>query len=462
MRPQGTRRTRSRVLTLAASVLLLAGCASTIAGNATPDPAQVPPPGKPLGYQPSSFSITYADNDSADQVARDALDDIITYYKSFYNDVFGHDFTPPAHYYSIEPGSGDASGCMDGPNDESVVDNAFYCPSGDEVTYYRPLLDRYDDQYSDVLVGLVLAHEMGHAIQAREGIYDVRSIVAETQADCFAGTWARSVADKKDVHFKFDPADLDETLQVWAIELRSDVGSDPNGDTQHGSAFDRVSALQEGYEDGPTACRDNFNDNRLFTSIKFDEDNVSSDGLGNASYQETINSANTVFNEYFANSLSSFNVSWSDPKLLVGGSGDSSCPADRVLSYCAANNSVVISDEDALRKVHDDYGDYAQMTALGLAYGMAAIVQLKYSESDPRAITAAACLTGALSGELIDSSNAYKLVLSPGDFDEATVLLLFAGADNDLIDTGTVSAFDRMDAFRNGVNGGVGSCGISA
>ena len=242
-----------RAAVLAAIAILLAGCTTTIAGRAAPDADSLPPVGKPVGYQPSDFPIEFAEPDGADQIARDALDDIVSFYSSWYPDVFGHEFRPLAGgYFSIGPGDGNKSGCMETPDDPIIEENAFYCPGPDEIAYWRPLLQRFADEYSDMQVGLVLAHELGHAIQAREGVFDVRSIVAETQADCFAGVWAASVARGENPHFAYDPANLDETLLAWALELPSEVGSDPDAQGQHGSAFDRVSALQEGYEQGPT------------------------------------------------------------------------------------------------------------------------------------------------------------------------------------------------------------------
>lgn len=458
-----TRRRRpATALAVGVCAVLLAGCANGIAGVASADPEAVPPAGKPLGYSPSDFDIKYAKSDGADQIARDALDDIIGYYSSFYPDVFGHDFKPPqGGYFSIAPGEGQQSGCMESPDDKTIIDNAFYCSYADEVAYSRPLLDRFASEYSDMQVGLVLAHELGHAIQAREGTFDVRSIVAETQADCFAGTWARSVADGKDPHFKYNPANMDQTLLAWAIELPSEVGSDPNAKGQHGSAFDRVSAMQEGYEQGPTACRDNFGDSRVFTQAEFSKDDLATANPGNASFDDALRYAQTAFGLFYSAKFAEIGGKWTTPKLIFGGSGETSCTSAEIVSYCQANNTVVISDRDALTKVHDKYGDFAMMTAMGLAYGTAAIVELGYSATDPNAMPAASCLTGAVASGLAQPKNAYEVQLSPGDFDEATVMLLSAGPGNDVVDTGGISAFDRMDAFRNGVNGGVSSCGVS-
>ncbi len=459
------RRGAGRLIVLGVAAVLLAGCANTIAGLGTADPLAIPPEGKPLGYTPSDFEIKYAEADGPDQIVRDSLDDIIKYYKSFFPDVFGKDFQPPkGGYFSIQPGEKHASGCMDGPDDPTIVDNAFYCSFADEVAYYRPLIDRYASQYSDMQVGLVLAHEMGHAIQAREGLLGERSIVKETQADCFAGTWARAVKDGLAPHFKYNEANMDKTLLAWALELPDEVGSDPNQRGAHGSAFDRVSAMQEGYQQGPKACRDNFNDSRVFTSAQFDTDpagNASDDGQGNATYENSVLLAQRVFDVFYAAKFPDLGGTWANPPVLVGGSGDPTCTSQKVVSYCQANNSVVISNEQALRDVHDRFGDYAVVTALGFAYGDAALTQLGYSLTDPQAVSAVSCLTGALSGDLAaNGATVYQATLSPGDFDEATVMLLSADKDSPTVDTGDLSAFARMDAFRDGVNAGAGNCGV--
>ena len=451
-----------RALVAGAVAIVLAGCSSSIGGQGAPNPEQVPPPGKPVGYAPSNFDITYAqDGSEADQIARDAYDDIIANYNSWYPDLFGHDFQAPAHYYSIGPDDGHASGCMSGPDDQRVVDNAFYCPPGDEITYWRPMLQKFADDFGDVQAALILAHELGHTIQDREGMYDVRSIVAETQADCFAGTWLRSVVEGDDPHFKFDVSTLDGALLGWTSGLSYEIGSDPDSLDQHGSMFDRVTAVQEGYEQGPEACRDNFDDDRLFTQMAFTTANQSDDGQGNQIYDTTVTSAISVYDAFYAEALESLGATWTPPRLLTGGTTQSSCAVQEFLTYCAADNSVVITDEEALREMHTRDGDFATMTAIGLVYGIAAISQLGYSQDDPNAMVAASCLTGAVAGELLTPNNRFQLTLSPGDFDEATVMLLTAGPDNPVVDTGDQSAFARLDAYRAGVNGGIGNCGVS-
>ena len=280
----------------------------------------------------TSTSPTPQDGSEADQIARDAYDDIIANYNTWYPDLFGHDFQAPAHYYSIGPDDGHASGCMSGPDDQRIVDNAFYCPPGDEITYWRPMLQKFADDFGDVQAALILAHELGHTIQDREGMYDVRSIVAETQADCFAGTWLRSVVDGDDPHFKFDPSTLDGALLGWTSGLSYEIGSDPNSLDQHGSMFDRVTAVQEGYEQGPQACRDNFNDDRLFTQMAFTDGQRSPTTAREIRfYDTTVTSAINVYDAFYAEALA---VPRRPPgrhrRLLTGGSTQSSCAGAEV------------------------------------------------------------------------------------------------------------------------------------
>ena len=61
--------------------------------------------------------------------------------------------------------------------------------------HLRPaFLAELADDYGQFLPALVMAHEFGHAVQARVGLPGRRS-PTETQADCLAGAWTRWVAD---------------------------------------------------------------------------------------------------------------------------------------------------------------------------------------------------------------------------------------------------------------------------
>ena len=107
-------------------------------------------------------------------------------------------------------------------------------------------------QYGEFTVAVVLAHEWGHAIQARAGI-DEPTVILELQADCFAGAWVAHVDAGEDTRFSLTTEELDLAL-AGILSLRDAPGSlaeDPNA---HGSGFDRVGAFQEGFEDGASRC----------------------------------------------------------------------------------------------------------------------------------------------------------------------------------------------------------------
>ena len=64
------------------------------------------------------------------------------------------------------------------------------------------------------------------------------------------------------------PPELDDLLRGY-LQLRDPVGTALNEESAHGSYFDRVSAFQEGFDDGAQACRDNFGPDRVFTQREF-------------------------------------------------------------------------------------------------------------------------------------------------------------------------------------------------
>ncbi|QLQ14884.1 MAG: neutral zinc metallopeptidase [Micropruina sp.] len=130
--------------------------------------------------------------------------------------------------------------------------NASYC-GGDQRIYYSNQIPRIfpsDLQHARFLMDMVLAHEFGHAIQARTGISvsemaweqkvgkaeaNVYSRRLEQQADCLAGMFTHSVAPSVNL----TEQEL-ATLRKIAYNLGDDVLSgDPNIDSGHGSGKNR-------------------------------------------------------------------------------------------------------------------------------------------------------------------------------------------------------------------------------
>jgi predicted metalloprotease len=139
----------------------------------------------------------------------------------------------------------------DGPTcggQPSVAFNAFYCPSQDFLAWDENLMAAGYEQIGDAWVYLIIAHEWGHAIQARLQADQV-SVAAELQADCFAGATLFGAADRGLLQFeRGDIEELQKTLAAVADDYPWTKESD------HGDAQQRISAFNEGSQGGPTAC----------------------------------------------------------------------------------------------------------------------------------------------------------------------------------------------------------------
>jgi len=118
----------------------------------------------------------------------------------------------------------------------------------------QELLPKLREQFGAFSPALVLAHEWGHAIQARVGYETYQTVYMEQQADCFAGAWTAHVANG-DSSLHLDSEDLDTAL-AGLLQLRDPSGTDGGQDGAHGNGFDRVRAFQDGFEGGAQTCAD--------------------------------------------------------------------------------------------------------------------------------------------------------------------------------------------------------------
>ncbi len=148
-------------------------------------------------------------------------------------------------YYRPEEGAGPSCGGEPAP-----PKNAFYCPPGDFIAWDETgLMIPYYVGAGDFAAAFVLAHEFGHAMQARLPRQERIGVLRELQADCFAGAWARHVQDRG----LLDAGDLDEA--TFAVFSARDVPGTPFTDpSAHGSGFERTRALTTGYEGDPARC----------------------------------------------------------------------------------------------------------------------------------------------------------------------------------------------------------------
>ena len=191
--------------------------------------------------------------------------------------VFGRPHLGDPTVRSFDSGMTDAasvSACTTGFTYEEMPD-AFYCPVDNVIAYDGE--DFFPDLFREIgpfANALVLAHEWGHAIQRFTSLPESSTsptILTETQSDCYAGAWAASVASRTGGELTADPGDLADGL-VGLVEFRDPVGLvNPLAEEAHGSAFDRVSAFQEGFEGGVDRCARWLTDPPVITETPFQD-----------------------------------------------------------------------------------------------------------------------------------------------------------------------------------------------
>ncbi len=130
----------------------------------------------------------------------------------------------------------------------SVPFNAFYCKPEDFIAWDRDLMAAGYRQIGDAWVYLVIAHEWGHAIQARleRGMV---SVAAELQADCLAG--AALLGASREGLLTFEPGDEQEIARTL-VAVADDYPW--TNERDHGNAQQRNAAFNVGARQGAVAC----------------------------------------------------------------------------------------------------------------------------------------------------------------------------------------------------------------
>jgi predicted metalloprotease len=190
---------------------------------------------------------TRFDYDEYTQTLEQVLRSLQEYWKTALPASFDVAYNGPKRYayYRPEQQAGPSCGGQPAPRK-----NAFYCPDGDFLAWDETgLMIPYYVQAGDFAAAFVLAHEFGHAMQARLPQREKLGVLVELQADCFAGAWSRHVQDQG----LLQAGDLDEaTLAVFSA--RDVPGTEFTDPAAHGSGFERTRAFTDGYEGGPKAC----------------------------------------------------------------------------------------------------------------------------------------------------------------------------------------------------------------
>ncbi|ASF08935.1 hypothetical protein NBRGN_107_00500 [Nocardia brasiliensis NBRC 14402] len=466
------------VVVLALFGMVLAGCGVTVQDPAAPQaPATetdweiagsmtaTGPSGPRPGVPDAPLSATNGDGGRFDTLALNSLADLQEFWTTEYHKDFPGPFTPVQNFFSWSAPA---------PKDQAIrfcdestyhVVNAAYCGLDHTIGWDRGvLLPQVVEKFGEMAVVMVLAHEYGHAIQGQARLAGVRTptLVLEQQADCLAGVFLRHVAEGNSAHFTVNTTDGLNAVLGATVAFRDQGFGDPGN--AHGSAFERVTAVQIGYSDGTKGCKaltpKEIAQRRGQLPVSF--------GVADALFQLPVNRQSL---ERLSRTLLALFPTAEPPRFDYAGTGGdcANITATEPVSYCPTANRIG-TDVPALTKLSAPargeaellsamvHGDYSAFVLFVSRYTLA--VQRERGLSLTGAETAGlrtACLSGVVSTKLSEPGG--DLRLSADDLDEAVSELLTAGlAASDVNGKVVPSGYQRVEAFRTGVLDGEAAC----
>ncbi len=468
-----------RVLAVACSVALtVGGCTHLVAGtpiSVFADPfsvAGLPATDGPSGLRPDAAAPTReVRNDSGgpqDVLAGQAVSDIEAFWSDGYQPLKGQ-FRPVTTAVSWDATDYDGGTFCRFETYDLV--NAMYCWYDNTIGWDRgQLFPTLRNTFGDMAIPLVLSHEYGHAIQRMAGLADLNtpSLVAEQQADCFAGVYMRWVAEGNSRRFTLNTGNGLNSVLATMISTRDPLQSTSGGGSdmnEHGSAFERISAFQMGFTDGPTACAGidaaEVRQRRGDLPVALTRNSTGDWAVSKESVTAVVDAMNQTFSPA------------SLPILTFDASSAGSCPDARPsppVSYCPSTNSIAV-DLPALaemgapsgqgRRFALPVGDNTAYSVLVSRYVLALAKQRDLVLNDASAALRTACLTGvattAMSKQIV--VDGIPVALAAGDLDEAVSGMLTNGlAASDVNGASVPSGFSRIEAFRTGVLGDEDRC----
>ncbi len=297
------------------------------------------------------------------------------------------------------------------------------------------------------------------------------TLVAEQQADCLAGVYMRWVAEGNSKRFTLSTGDGLNNLLAAMISFRDPLlsqGDYADSGDEHGSAFERISAFQFGFTDGPTSCAaidaQEIGQRRGDLPIELQRDQTGEWPVSEESVRSIIAAMNIVFTPK------------KPPTLSLDATSASKCPDARPsppVSYCPATNTIAIDLPGGLEKMgaSNEGQDNVLITGDNTAYSVLVsryMLALQHERGglvldNAEAGLRTACLTGVattkLSKEVTTPPDGNTVALTAGDIDEAVSGLLTNGlAAGDVNGESVPAGFNRIDAFRIGVLGDQDRC----
>ena len=459
------------------SLVVLTACATTVRGNAVSvfdDPfsvAGMPATDGPSGLRSNaeapSREVEGGDGGDIDNLAASAVSDIEQFWESAYPEAFGEDFTPVKELISWDASGFDGTFC-----EESTYGlvNAAYCYPDQTIGWDRgELMPSLREAHGDPGVSMVLAHEYGHAISRAAGLSAIGTptLVAEQQADCLGGAYMRWVAEGNSPRFSLSTGDGLNNVLAGVISFRDPLlqeGDPDAGFDEHGSAFERLSAFQFGFTDGPTACAAidmrEIGQRRGDLPVLLPEDQTGELPIDESSVRSILDAMGILFSPK------------TPPAVTFDPEAAASCADARPsgpASYCPASNTIVV-DLPALQELGSQQDSEGLATGDNVAYSVLVSRYMQALQHEHGAVALdnaeaalrTACLTGVATVKMskqVTTPDGNTIALTAGDVDEAVSGMLTNGlAASDVNGESVPSGFSRIDAFRVGVLGDADRC----
>ncbi len=473
------RRQLRSLLAIAGVTAVLAGCGTTVIGKPVSvfeDPFKVGglqavdgPSGLRSDPEKPTRKVSHTDGGKDDEIGALSISDLEAFWKDEYGGTFDGEFRPVKALISWDSNDYDGEFCGDSA---SGLINAGFCEDDNTIGWDRGVLfPALRQANGDMAITMVLAHEYGHAIQrmAKLNKKGTPTLVAEQQADCLAGVYMRWVAEGNSKRFTLSTGDGLNNLLAAMISFRDPLLSQDDyvgsGD-EHGSAFERISAFQFGFTDGPSSCAaidaQEIGQRRGDLPIELQSDQTGEWPVSEESVRAIVEALNILFSPK------------NPPTLSFDAAAAATCPDARPsppVSFCPASNTIAV-DLPGLEKMgaSNEGEDNVLVTGDNTAYSVLAsryMLALQHERGglvldNAEAGLRTACLTGVATTKLskeVTTPDGNTVALTAGDIDEAVSGLLTNGlVASDVNGDSVPAGFNRIDAFRIGVLGDQERC----
>jgi hypothetical protein len=293
-----------------------------------------------------------------------------------------------------------------------------------------------------------------------------QTLVSEQQADCLSGVYMRWVAEGNSPRFTLSTGDGLNNLLAAMISFRDplfDESTGENPEMAHGSAFERISAFQFGFTDGPSSCAainmTEINGRRGDLPVLLPDGEEGDLPVTEQAVQSVVDAMKVLFP--LSNS----------PKLVFD---SQDCPDARLgapATYCPSSNTIVAdlpklqvigAPGDSRKRSGLVVGDNTAYSILVSRYMQAVQHERGAVLNNAEAALRTACLTGVATVKMskgVTPPGGETIQLTAGDIDEAVSGILVNGlAASDVNGESVPAGFSRIDAFRVGVLGDENRC----